>query len=110
MPARQLMHAPGRFRPCVLSSFLKEMDMPNMKKLAVALALISSPAWAGEVTGNNDETPIASGVASSICAFSGLSDGDLGMPDPGPVQSFGQLRAILGVPAGIPGTACRGNL
>lgn len=72
----------------------------------IACVLISSPAWAGEVTGNGDSTPIRSGVANSICAFSGLDDDGTG------IQSYGQIRAAFGGRApfsGIPGIACNGS-
>ena len=86
--------------------------MHGLTKLTTALVLMSSPALAGELTGNGNPTPIKErGVASSICAFSGLNpEGD------GPsalVQSYGQIRAALGGPApfaGLPGAECRGNL
>ena len=86
--------------------------MRSFTNLMVVCVLMSSPAWAGELTGNGNPTPIKSrGVASSICAFSGLNpEGD------GPsalVQSYGQIRAALGGPApfaGLPGDECRGNL
>ena len=86
--------------------------MHGLTKVTAFLVLMSSPALAGELTGNGNPTPIKSrGVASSICAFSGLNpEGD------GPsalVQSYGQIRAAFGGPApfaGTPGTECRGNL
>ena len=86
----------------------KESDMHKLTKFTVALVLISSPAWAGEITGSGHETPIkSSGVAASICAFSGLNpEGD------GPnslVQSYGAIRAAFGGPApfhGLPGVEC----
>ena len=86
--------------------------MHGLTKLTTALVLMSSPALAGELTGNGNPTPIKSrGVASSICAFSGLNpEGD------GPselVQSYGQIRAAFGGPPAIfggPGEECRGNL
>ena len=82
--------------------------MHKVTKLTMALVLISSPAWAGEITGSGNQTPIKSrGVAASICAFSGLNpEGD------GPnalVQSYGQIRAAFGGPApffGVPGVDC----
>lgn len=58
----------------------------------VAAALISSPLFAGEITGNGKSIDIN---ARSICAYSGLNDtpeGDLPNRDPGGrVQSFGYL-------------------
>ena len=86
--------------------------MRNLTTITTALVLMSSPALAGEITGNGNPTPIKSqGVAASICAFSGLNpEGD------GPsalVQSYGQIRAAFGGPPAIdggPGSDCRGNL
>ena len=80
--------------------------MTNLKKLVIACVLISSPAWAGEVTGNGDFTPVNGGVASSICSYSGLDDDGVG------IQSYGQIIRAFGGRApfhGIPGTRCRGN-
>lgn len=84
--------------------------MPNMKKLAAVCLLLASPAWAGEVTGNGDSTPIRNGTASSICAFSGQNDDGAGPNSH--VQSYGMLRAAFGGLApfnGLPGTFCVGN-
>src|SRR4051794_36336729 len=94
-----------------------------------ALALIVSgaggTAFAGEVGGNGQPTPIKTRhVAASICAFNGLDDGsESGAPvTPGVVQSFGSLVAGMAQDAGGassfshmihdegPGTNCRGNL
>ncbi len=84
--------------------------MRNIHKLTACLVLFSSTAWAGELTGNDTLTPVGErAVSTSICAFSGLSDGDADMPDPFKVQTFGQLRRLLGYPAGVPGIACRGH-
>lgn len=50
-------------------------------------------AFAGEVNGNGDATPIESYQAGSICSFSGLND-DPDDPRPfedGRVQSFGDI-------------------
>jgi hypothetical protein len=102
----------------------------HMRKLiaGAALALIVSSAggtaFAGEVNGNGDPTPIRD-RAKSICAFSGLEDGialigftDEGAPifievatGPGLVQNPHQENAagIIHEP-GIPGQECRGNL
>jgi hypothetical protein len=90
---------------------LKESDMHKLTKLTSALMLISSTAWAGELTGSGNPTPIKTdGVAGSICAFSGLNpEGD------GPsalVQSYGQIRAALRGRAsffGVPGGECNGS-
>ena len=71
-----------------------------MRKLiaGAALALIvtgaGSTAFAGEVGGNGEPTPIRRHVASSICAFNGLDDGsEGGAVGPGYVQSFGSIVA-----------------
>jgi hypothetical protein len=102
-----------------------------MRKLiaGAALALIASAtagtAFAGEVNGNGEPTPINGGQAASICSFSGLEDGlaligftEEGVPiiievptGPGLVQNPHQENAagIIHEP-GIPGQACRGNL
>ena len=85
--------------------------MRRLTKFTVSLILVSSPAWAGEITGSGNPTPIKSrGVAASICAFSGLNpEGD------GPkalVQSYGQIRAAFGgrAPfAGVPGEECNAS-
>lgn len=84
--------------------------MINFKKLTFALVLLSSPAWAGEVTGTGESTPIRSGAANSICAYSGLNDDGAGAS--ALVQSYGAIRAAFGGPApfhGSPGTACNGS-
>jgi hypothetical protein len=101
-----------------------------MRKLiaGAALALIvtgaGSTAFAGEIGGNGEPTPIKTRhVAASICAFNGLDDGSEGGPvGPGNVQSFGSIVAGLAKEAGGassfshmihdegPGTNCRGNL
>jgi hypothetical protein len=101
-----------------------------MRKLiaGAALALIvggaSSTAFAGEVNGNGQPTPIRE-KAKSICAFSGLEDGTAligftaqGVPifiqvptGHGLVQTPHQENSagIIHEP-GIPGHECRGNL
>jgi hypothetical protein len=108
---RKAAHSPTDVRePLLAGSRFRETDMRNLTRLTVGLVLISSPAWAGEITGSGNLTPIKTGgVASSICAFSGLNpEGD------GPnalVQSYGQIRAAFGGPApfaGLPGVECRG--
>lgn len=78
--------------------------------LTIATVIIATPALAGEVTGTGEDTPIRSGVANSICAFSGQNDDGAG-PNP-IVQSYGVIRAFFGGPApfnGTPGTACNGS-
>ena len=101
-----------------------------MRKLiaGAALALIvtgaGSTAFAGEIGGNGEPTPIKTRhVAASICAFNGLDDGSEGGPvGPGNVQSFGSIVAGMAREGGGassfshmihdegPGTNCRGNL
>lgn len=84
--------------------------MKNLKKLAAFCVFLSSPVWAGEVTGGGDSTPIRDGTASSICAFSGLNDDGAGPNSM--VQSYGMIRAAFRGRApfeGIPGDACVGN-
>jgi hypothetical protein len=62
--------------------------------MVMAMALGASAAFAGEVTGTNDPTPVkAEGTSKSFCAFSGLEDfhneGDQVMP--GVTQNWGQI-------------------
>jgi hypothetical protein len=84
---------------------------------AAAVAVSASPAFAGEVNGNGDPTPIRT-QANSICAFSGQNDGN---PPPGRtaahVQSWGQIpkagpegRDFLTSIGSNPGQACNGHL
>jgi hypothetical protein len=98
-----------------------------MRKIlaGAALALIVSgaggTAFAGEVNGNGDPTPVARPevggrlVASSECAFSGLEDGEedpTGPSGPGVTQNWGQIpKAVRDAikPFASPGIACRGN-
>jgi len=86
----------------------------------------ASPAFAGEINGTGNP-PGGQGLgaahANSICAFSGLEDGDgAGFPGPGgaPPQNWGHVRQFLtGVegltPAQIkasgeqPGDSCNGH-
>ena len=82
--------------------------MANLKKVVIA-CLISSPAFAGEVNGNGDQTPVG-GRANSICAFSGLQDGDPPFIST-QVQNYGAIvAAFKGLPpiAG-PGITCNGR-
>lgn len=84
--------------------------MDRMKLLLAALAVtVASPASAGEVTGNGKTTPIESrGVASSVCAYSGLNDDGLGPSSH--IQSYGMFVRALGGPVlPNPGDTCRGN-
>jgi hypothetical protein len=67
---------------------------------AAVAALSGAPAFAGEITGTGESTPIRSGVAASECAFSGLDD-----PDPDVfthTQSFGQLVSMFGPMGAFP--------
>lgn len=75
-----------------------------MKKLIIAaiatatLTFGAGTAFAGEVTGNGDQTPVKTrGVAASICAFSGLEDNPFG---PGTVQTAAEAAP------GVVGFAC----
>ena len=102
-----------------------------MRKTAVVLAIVlagvgvGGTAFAGERTGNGEETPVKSRhVASSICAFSGLEDGEEGEQPygPGNTQGWGGIvsgtaKAEGGVSGSVdlihefgPGASCRGNL
>ena len=90
-----------------------------------AAALImtgTGPAFGGEINGNG-QPPGGEGLgtlhANSICAFSGLEDGDgAGFPGPGgaPPQNWGHSRLFFGAtPAEIkasgfqPGDSCNGH-
>jgi hypothetical protein len=105
-----------------------------MKKLltgtvvaGVAVIAFSAPAFAGEVTGKGNPTPINSYRAGSICSFSGLNDDPSGGGDPfeaGKVQNWGAAVNVAKVYIGDgdhganelahlilvegPGTNCRG--
>ena len=90
---------------------------------AVAALMVlggASAASAGEITGsgkggpNGDGIPAATqGRANSICAFSGLEDGEEGgEAGPGNTQSWGQIPKQFRPPVGSPshpGNACNGN-
>ena len=85
--------------------------------VAALTGLSAAPAFAGEVTGppgagGGTPTPIKSGVASSICAFSGLNDFTEGRTS-FHVQSYGIDVSGKGEePFGQPGLGevnCRGN-
>jgi hypothetical protein len=71
---------------------------------AAVAALSGAPAFAGEITGTGESTPIRSGVAASECAFSGLDDPDADVFTH--TQSFGQLVSMFGAMGGVPGVAC----
>ena len=85
---------------------------------AAVAALTPSAAFAGEITGSGKPTQ-GPAHANSICAFSGLEDGDgAGFPGPGgaPPQNWGHSKALYGsTPAerkasGFqPGDSCNGH-
>lgn len=92
-----------------------------MKKFIAGVALAScvvgvgGTAFAGEVNGNGDPTPINSYRAGSICSFSGLNDDPTGGGDPneaGKIQNWGvipkEVKAFLASIGEHPGAACRG--
>ena len=65
---------------------------------AAVAALTPSAAFAGEITGSGKPTQ-GPAHANSICAFSGLEDGDgAGFPGPGgaPPQNWGHSKAYFG--------------
>src|SRR5262245_65040414 len=87
----------------------------------VAALTLASPAYAGEITGNGKPTQ-GPAHAQSICAFSGLEDGDgAGFPGPGgaPPQNWGHVqqaeRAAGATSADLkasgfqPGDSCNGR-
>jgi hypothetical protein len=97
--------------------------------LTTAIALGTPAAQAGEVTGNGKPTQ-GPAHANSICAFSGLEDGDDdddGKPDPGVAhgpgtapQNWGHVRQFLTRELGLtpaqikasgeqPGDSCNGH-
>ena len=75
---------------------------------SVALVAIGSTgAWAGEVTGNGADTQ-GPAHANSICVYSGLNDDP--SEEPGRTQSYGQaVRAGFKAMAPSPGEACNGH-
>jgi hypothetical protein len=89
--------------------------------LAAALVVaMGGTAFAGEVNGNGEPTPIRE-RAGSICAFSGQNDNPNDPEDLGRVQSFGNIvqEAVRAGDRGAsslvpviraegPGAACRG--
>ena len=94
---------------------LKRRRAVGLATLAAAVVAVSaSPAFAGEVNGNGDPTPIRT-QAKSICAFSGQNDGE---PPAGRtaahVQNWGQIpkadRDFLTSVGSNPGAACNGHL
>ena len=80
---------------------------------AAALAGGPTAAFAGEVKGpppvdpQNQHPTGAPEHANSICAFSGLNDGNPPFPENGRSQSYGQ-DVVLGLDVPNPGEACRG--
>jgi hypothetical protein len=84
----------------------------------VAALALASPASAGEITGSGKPTQ-GPAHANSICAFSGLEDGDgAGFPGPGGAapQNWGHSKEAFGAtPAerkasGFqPGDSCNGH-
>jgi hypothetical protein len=88
---------------------------------AAALVLSAGPATAGEINGTGNP-PGGEGLgaahANSICAFSGLQDGDgAGFPGPGgaPPQNWGHSKSDFGSPQDAkasgfqPGDSCNGH-
>ena len=85
---------------------------------AAVAGLTPSAAFAGEITGSGKPTQ-GPAHANSICAFSGLEDGDgAGFPGPGgaPPQNWGHSKEAFGsTPAerkasGFqPGDSCNGH-
>jgi len=88
-----------------------------------ASVFIAPAAHAGEINGTGNP-PGGKGLgashAASVCAFSGLEDGDgMGFPGPGgaPPQNWGHVQQTLrdqGVPADViasirPGISCNPN-
>ena len=91
-----------------------------------AIILVAPAANAGEINGNG-QPPGGRGLgaahANSICAFSGLEDGDgAGFPGPGgaPPQNWGHVRQFLTGELGLtpaqikasgeqPGDSCNGH-
>ena len=86
-----------------------------------AIVLSAGPAMAGEINGTGNP-PGGEGLgaahANSICAFSGLEDGDgAGFPGPGgaPPQNWGHSKAAFGSPQDAkasgfqPGDSCNGH-
>jgi hypothetical protein len=65
---------------------------------AASVLLATGPAFAGEINGNGQPPGgegLGSAHANSICAFSGLEDGDgAGFPGPGgaPPQNWGHVQ------------------
>ena len=88
---------------------------------AASIVLATGPAFAGEITGSGKPAQ-GSAHAHSICAFSGLEDGDgAGFPGPGgaPPQNWGHSQqgaraegatmADLRAAGVTPGQSCNGH-
>jgi hypothetical protein len=117
----------ARLEPTEAQAVKRSMATAALALLAVATT--SAPAFAGEVTGKGNPTPINDHRAASICSFSGLNDNpnEVSEEDPfagGHVQSFGDIVqeaiGLLGDGHGAsalvpvitsegPGVSCRGN-
>jgi hypothetical protein len=89
--------------------------------MGAAMVLSAGPVMAGEINGTGNP-PGGEGLgaahANSICAFSGLEDGNgAGFPGPGgaPPQNWGHSKAGFGTPqqakaSGFqPGDSCNGH-
>jgi hypothetical protein len=85
--------------------------------ITVASVSLAAPAFAGEINGQGlpvGGEGLGAAHAHSICAFSGLQDGDgLGFPGPGgaPPQNWGHIpKDQRGVGENVPpGTSCNGH-
>lgn len=102
---------------------MRERSLLALPLAALATLAVALPASAGEINGTGNP-PGGQGLgashANSICAFSGLEDGDgAGFPGPGgaPPQNWGHVKQALraeGVPAAAiaatrPGITCNGH-
>src|SRR6476619_4744238 len=99
---------------------MKGMKSVVAASIGVAALVVagSGPAFGGEITGKGKPTQ-GPAHANSICAFSGLEDGDgAGFPGPGgaPPQNWGHSKGAFGAtPAerkasGFqPGDSCNGH-
>ena len=75
--------------------------------VAAFMALGTSAAFAGEITGSGRSLKQDDGTlhGKSECAWSGLNN--FNEPtEPGRTQSFGQIVRVAGPQGGVPGTAC----
>jgi hypothetical protein len=84
----------------------------HLKFAALCLVFAAGPAVSGEIGGSGRVTPIEGrGVASSICAYSGLNDEYVNSGIGSHVQTYGAIVAAFGgIPPFVPspGAACRG--